>query len=437
MKKSCLIHPCHRHWLPFDALGPSDGVPSLQRLCTASERRGKAVKNGSFTAEFGSRKRGFSSSKGVSLQKEMLEPVQTAGLLEQHSLCENQNGELDEKELCGYDAGGSIDTAGLLKEQGLPHVIVYEILDAIPISKRSKTNLEQLVSLVSFLQTMDMEIEKFPVLIRSAPFMYQRDPTLHLKPKIMYLETLGIARKDMCRLILKYPYSLYRPIEVIQAQIEFLRSLSLKDEHLQKIIKKSPLAFRLDAETHLKPRLEFLASLGLFPNDARKAVLNNSRILSMTTDKLKKTADYLQSLGFQVGTEQLSKVILRCGSVTCETLQEGLKNLSMVGLSRYEVETLLIRLPIVLSRKRADTNNKFKYLVEEMNRLPIEILGCPVFLMLSLDKRIKPRYQAFSLWRTEKQVKREYSLSYIFLPSDKVLSSRFPGIDLRSVIEKK
>ena len=152
----------------------------------------------------------------------------------------------------------------------------------------------------------------------------------------------------------------------------------------------------------------------------------------MTTDKLKKTADYLQGLGFQVGTEELSKVILRCGSVTCETLQEGLKNLSMVGLSQQEVETLLIRLPIVLSRKRTDTNNKFKYLVEEMNRMPNEILSCPVFLMLSLDKRIKPRYQALSRWRKEKQVTREYSLSYIFLPSDKVLSSRFPGINLKS-----
>lgn len=109
------------------------------------------------------------------------------------------------------------------------------ILQALPAAKRTQVHFQHLLSLILFLQTMDVGTDKIPAFIRKAPFMYQRNPTLHLQPKILYLQTLGLHRKDMCLLVLKYPYSLYPPMENIQAHIQCLKSLPLEDQDLQRL----------------------------------------------------------------------------------------------------------------------------------------------------------------------------------------------------------
>eukprot|EP00250_Pteridium_aquilinum_P018353 c24045_g1_i9 orf=151-1806(+) len=311
----------------------------------------------------------------------------------------------------------------LLRLHGFLPASISNIVKSVPACKRTQVHFENIVSLDLLLKSMDIDRDSIPVIIKKAPFMYQRNPGLHLEPKIAYLEMLGLHRTEMRRLVLLYPYALHPPIEDIQAQIQFLRAIPLQHEDVLIILRKNPMVFKLPVDKYVRPKLEFFRSLGISESDIRKMLVRYPRLFCAQLCKLQKFVCFVQGLGLQPGTR-----LMMWGTFNVEVLQSRLESFSNAGLSSKDVTYLAARQPSILSMSKQQITDKLSYLVNVMKRSAREALKFPVFLGLSLDKRIRPRHEAFVQWAAEKQVNKHFCLTYIFKCTDKALSIRFPGI---------
>lgn len=221
-------------------------------------------------------------------------------------------------------------------------------------------------------------------------------------------------------------------MEDIQAQIQFLKNLPLADEDLQKVIRQCPMVFRLDANRYLQPKVNLFRSLGITPKDITRLVLTFPRVFARPLDKLQDTVAFLQELGFQSGTLPFSKAFVSIATRNQQSIRCAIQNLLDTGFSQEEVEILVQETPLLLAKNTTDICNKIKYLVEVMGRSPSDVVKCPVFLLISLKKRIQPRHEALVQWRAENNIEKQHSLSYIFSPKDEIFTRRFPGVKLES-----
>eukprot|EP00250_Pteridium_aquilinum_P018351 c24045_g1_i5 orf=151-1824(+) len=316
-----------------------------------------------------------------------------------------------------------------LRRHGFLPASIFNIVKTVPVCKRTQVHFENIVSLVLLLQTMGIDRDLIPVIIKKAPFMYQRNPVLHLEPKIAYLEMLGLQRTEMRRLVLHYPHALRPPIEDIQAQIQFLRAIPLQHEDVLTILHKNPLVFRLPVDKYVRPKLEFFRSLGTSETDIRKMLVGYPRLFCARLCRLQKFVCFVEGLGLQPGTTKFSWSLMMWKTYDVEVLQSRLQSLSNAGLSPQEVKSLAARAPSILAKSTQHITEKLNYLADVMKRSAREVVKYPAFLGgHSLDKRIRPRHEAFVQWTAEKQVNKHFSLSYIFKCTDKALSIRFPGI---------
>lgn len=314
----------------------------------------------------------------------------------------------------------------LLSEEGLPHAHVVKIVQVTELKRAAQVSSQNMISLIRLLQAINIGMDKVSTLLQRAPFMFSRDPDKHLWPKLQLLEGIGISRIDLGVLVMRFPYALYAKLEKLRAQIEFLKTV-LADGDLCKVIINYPWLLRLDAEGCLRPRIELLISSGIKQSILRRLFLVSPRVFCRSVDKLSLAFDMLQELGFERGTPAYSRAFVFVASKNLHSIRLGVQNFLALGFSQHEVQVMFQAQPSLIGKSRADVCKKVKYLCEVIKRPVSDAVRFPVYLLVSFEARIRPRYEALLKWKTENNVEREHSLSYIICVTDEYFHKRILG----------
>eukprot|EP00884_Botryococcus_braunii_P014897 jgi/Botrbrau1/23408/Bobra.0051s0052.1 len=223
----------------------------------------------------------------------------------------------------------------------------------------------------------------------------------NLQRKLRLLrEEAGMSDADLKRLLLLYPRIVeYKLESILQPHLTFLRSFGLTAHQIGKVGLRHPsLLAGLSLENNLEPRADLLARLAGVRDRTQlaKMVVRCPALLCMSEERLLEHVDFLRSLGLHPPV--LSSFIMRHPQVfgmSLESLAERVDFLaSEVGLAPDQLAAVLRGCPPVFWLKvESNLLPKWQYLQQHLGGTSSTLVHNPVYLSLSLSKRIIPRHR--------------------------------------------
>ncbi|KAJ7516959.1 hypothetical protein O6H91_21G006400 [Diphasiastrum complanatum] len=244
---------------------------------------------------------------------------------------------------------------------------------------------------------------------------------------VEYLKELGLSDEEVGMLIRSEPYILTRSVEnSLKPKVEFLKELGVDNIGIAKIIKSQSRLFGFSIEQSFKPKIAYLKGVGFHEAEIAKLLSGEASILARSVNaSLDNKVEFLVGLGFEMGSPYLCKALKFAHSTSMAYLQRRVDWFLSMGFSRDDIFLMLRANPNLLRKNEDRLQEKIDYLVQTM-KYPLEVLvSYPMFLNLSLEKRIIPRHKVLKWLRSMELVKRTPSLSFFTGISDATFQTKY------------
>ncbi|KAF3968422.1 hypothetical protein CMV_007688 [Castanea mollissima] len=182
-----------------------------------------------------------------------------------------------------------------------------------------------------------------------------------IKPFVEYLESLGIPKLAVARLMEKRPHILgFGLDERVKPNVEFLLEFNVRKTLLPSVVAQYPEIIGLDLKPKLLSQQSLLNSIiDIGPEDFSKVVEKMPQVISLSKTPVIKHVDFLKNCGFSL--QQVRKMVVGCPQLLA-------LNLDIMKLN-------------------------FDYFQMEMKRLLDDLVIFPAFFTYGLEPTIKPRHR--------------------------------------------
>lgn len=268
--------------------------------------------------------------------------------------------------------------------------------------------------------------------------MLHRPSTIHRKLDF-FRKTLLLSDEEIKKVLLKFPRILeYSTEATLVPRLEFLMSVGLKMDDMPKILLRAPAVVELSVENTLEPRLAFLRDdLGLPEGSLPNILVKHPQLMTCTQESMQERADFLRSIG--MNDELLGKSILSHPQLlhySVDSMSARIEYFRSIGVENTNLPKMLSRMPQLLGLNiEVNVAPKFDFLCDQLGGGHQTIEKSPVFLALSLEKRIIPRY-CFMKEMSPRGMKLPAPMDW-FKCSDKVFAGKFAKAPLEEFIAFK
>ncbi|CAL5046883.1 unnamed protein product [Urochloa decumbens] len=230
-----------------------------------------------------------------------------------------------------------------------------------------------------------------PLLLRSS--------AKKVSPRLLALrDRLGLSTPEIVRFLLVGSRAL-RCYDVVP-KLEFLISFYGSFQRLLVIMKRNRSGRILgsDLERVIKPNIALLCQYGLSVQDTVHLYSHNARMLSFNPERVKEIVLCAEELVVHRSSGMLKNTISAISHVRKEKLAPKLKFLmSTLGCSESEVAIAVSKTPNILVYSEENILRKMQFLTKEVGLEAQHIVGTPVLLTYSMEKRLVPRHCVMKL----------------------------------------
>eukprot|EP00210_Caulerpa_lentillifera_P009288 g8853.t1 len=286
---------------------------------------------------------------------------------------------------------------------------------------------------------LGLSIDEISKLLRKRIAVVDHKPAT-IKRKFQFLvENTSMTRNQLKRLFLKFPRILeYNMKKTVQPRLDYLKSLGCQKPDLAKILLQAPAVAELSVENTLKPRVDFLRDeVGIHPESLTKTLLKQPQLLTLSQESVSTRVAFLQEWGLT--KNDIARMVMSHPQVLHYSVQGMMEHVSYllhIGVSRTGVQRILTRFPQILGLDlEVNVMPKLKYLRGELGGTPLTLENNPVFVGLSLKKRIIPRHQFLSKISTT-EVPHPVPINW-FKCSDEVFANTVAKVPLEEFIAYK
>ncbi|KAH9309946.1 hypothetical protein KI387_037857, partial [Taxus chinensis] len=262
----------------------------------------------------------------------------------------------------------------------------------------------------------------------------------------------------------RYPaLSKTRSPHTAREAVQLLRDSAFTENQLQKTIVGNPNVLTQTADGRLKPKMEFLKSLGFTPQALASLISGRSRLLSFSLENsLRPRISYLKNLfgpdvnlcevltaapgilssniekqikpkveyvknnmGISEGSKTFVYALHAVLSNGPESIDRKVKNMASLGFLDEEIREILKKSPNVLNISTKKVQGNMDFLIHTAGLERGIVVANNALLGLSLEKRLKPRYEIFISIRAKTRSKDLPRLSRMFLISEKKFHQKF------------
>ncbi|KAJ7559729.1 hypothetical protein O6H91_04G098500 [Diphasiastrum complanatum] len=236
-------------------------------------------------------------------------------------------------------------------------------------------------------------MERFPIVVVFS--------TQNMFSVLEYFKDFDVSSEDMGKIVKDHPLVVTRSVDnSLRPMVEFLKELGISRGDISRIIRKEPRIFGFNVEQNLKPKIQYLQSVGFQQTDLVKLVSGQPAILRRSVSgSLAAKVKFLLELGFEMGSPSFCRALGSIFSCSIDYLEDRIRWFASLGLSHDEIVAMLRGNPSLLRKKHTGLQEKLVYLVKVMHYPIKDVVTHPVFLNLSLEKRIRPRYRVV-MWLT-------------------------------------
>jgi mTERF domain-containing protein, mitochondrial len=207
------------------------------------------------------------------------------------------------------------------------------------------------------------------------------------RPNIEKLKEVGLSIDDISCIISNGPATFQ---SYFVPKVDFLLRAVGSAENLSLVLKRCPTVLCNSLENVLVPNLSVLEKE--CPHcQVVKLIKLLPRILSFRPEALKMKLKRAEKLGIARSSPMFIYALIIVCCLKEHIINARLDNLKRLGFSQDEVTSLVNRSPNALKITEELMGRKLEFLIKEMGFDKLFVITNPVFLTLSLDKRLIPR----------------------------------------------
>ncbi|CAL9102705.1 unnamed protein product [Musa textilis] len=236
-------------------------------------------------------------------------------------------------------------------------------------------------------------------LTKRAPKLLHANVETALKPRMRALQDMGFSGTEIVRLVSSWPNVLR--LRDIEPRINFWRSLLGSNERLLKACKKNMFILNYNLARTIEPGMSLLRECGF--SDERIAHMVVTRPGCFCgIDKLKEVIKYIEELGVQRDSGVYPYALNVVMSMNRSRFDATCATLMSFGCSQPDIVTAFRKCPSVWTLSKKTIFDKMTFLTKEAGFELTSIIGRPVLLAYSLEKRLRPRYEVVNFLEQNK-----------------------------------
>ncbi|CAL9102693.1 unnamed protein product [Musa textilis] len=259
--------------------------------------------------------------------------------------------------------------------------------------------------------------------------LMQRDPRFLcakvetvLKPRMRSLQDMGFSDTEIVQLVTSCPRVLL--LRDIQPRINFWRSLLGSNERFLKACKTHMFLLTYSLAQKIEPSISLLRECGI--SDERIAHM----VMTMPgcfggIDKLKEVIKYIEESGVPRDSGQYTYALGAVMSMSRSRFDATSSILMKFGWSQPDIIALFRKCPSIWSQSKKSICDKMTFLMTEAGCELTYIVGRPVILTFSLEKRLRPRYEVLNFLKQNKLLDKEHGLLSVMLLSEEKFINKF------------
>ncbi|KAG6473687.1 transcription termination factor MTERF15, mitochondrial-like [Zingiber officinale] len=225
----------------------------------------------------------------------------------------------------------------------------------------------------------------------------------NLTPKFQFLRDLGLSESDLVDVITKNPFIVSLNVQrTLLPRLNVWESLFGSRELLLKYLRKQCWFLSSSIENVVRPNLNFLRDECDIPLERASLVLkHHPTFIAQNPNSLRALVDRAKGMGLTTRSRMFLWILHILFRVSREKVEAHYKLMRSFGLSNSELCTVIEKQPFFLTFSTDFLRIKMEFLVKDIGFTPSFIVKRPTLLVLSLKKRIIPRFQVMEILKSE------------------------------------
>ncbi|CAN6290330.1 unnamed protein product [Urochloa humidicola] len=260
-------------------------------------------------------------------------------------------------------------------------------------------------------------------MVRRTPVLLILDPDRILRPKLDLFASLGVSPRKLSTT----PHLLLCSLDNhLVPCIQFLRGVLGTDARIRDAISRAPRGLLANLENSMRPTVATLRRLGLPDESISKLITIEMGVFRFSPDRISQIFEDLKSLDLSVIT---GSGFVRGFRVLCRLSRENwLRKLALYrsfGVSEGDLLKALKKQPTMVSLSDEIITKKLRFYLNELKLELSDVMGQPVIMGHSLEKRIIPRCAVLSVLMREGKIEPNIKLITALLGSTKNFSDKY------------
>ncbi|KAL6502619.1 hypothetical protein OROHE_024272 [Orobanche hederae] len=302
--------------------------------------------------------------------------------------------------------------------------------EAIAISKRFPpiNSDEKPEAVVGYLKSLGLSITQLQSLIKRQAAVLFADVKKTLKPKVTFYEELGVHGPQLGILISKNSHLLSSSLDKrIKPSIAVIKKVlelhgSTKDtDYINDLMFRilSRHSWVIANDSRLQSNIMYLQSCGIVGSQLIMLLKTELRLFSLCETELNNLVTRAIEMGFVMGSRMLVYGILALYSNSVETFNRKFKLLQSFDFTRDECTKMFVKAPFLLKRSEATLRHAIEFLIDTLMLDKSVLVGTPILVGLSMEKRIIPRYKFIEMIKSRRLLRKEPRFTSVLLMTNK------------------
>ncbi|RWW50334.1 hypothetical protein BHE74_00043429 [Ensete ventricosum] len=214
-----------------------------------------------------------------------------------------------------------------------------------------------------------------------------------LAPKFRALQDLGFSCSDITHIVRSNNNFISHKLPNILSKIQFWQGLLGSNDLLVKLCKRNRWFLGYSIEKRIQPNIEILRDCGI--TDQKRSMIMRHRpfLLTQKSETLNALISWVEGLGVARTSGMFHWAVAALHSVSEKNFKAHLELFKGFGWSEDDFLAAFRKAPTLVGCSLKSLQRKMEFLVNETRCASSYLATRPVILLMSLEKRLIPRYR--------------------------------------------
>ncbi|CAL9060163.1 unnamed protein product, partial [Musa banksii] len=261
-------------------------------------------------------------------------------------------------------------------------------------------------------------------LLQREPRLLRANVETILKPRIRSLQDMGFSDTEMVQLVSSCPGLLY--LRDIQPRIDFWRSLLGSNERLIKASRRNMFLLTSSVARKIEPNISLLRECGISEQCITQMVMAVPSFFCRTNKCINESIKHVEELGVsRDDCKMFPHALLKVMTLSWSRFDATFATLMSFGWSQPDSLAAFRKHPGIWNYSEKNLSDKMTFLMKEAGCELTYIIGHPVLLSYSLEKRLRPRYEVMNFLYQNKLLDKGHDLLSVILLSEEKFRNKF------------